>query len=59
MDTATKLAFERTYLANERTQMVWIRTSLALISFGFTIAHLPRILHAVHAAKALVLALLQ
>jgi putative membrane protein len=51
MDTATKLAFERTYLANERTQMAWIRTSLALISFGFTIAHLHRILQPLHGAK--------
>ena len=37
-DTRTRLAFEGTYLANERTQMAWVRTSLALISFGFGIA---------------------
>ncbi|MGH8863371.1 MAG: YidH family protein [Burkholderiales bacterium] len=28
----------RTFLAHERTRMAWIRTALALISFGFGIA---------------------
>ena len=32
------LALERSYQALERTQMAWIRTSLSLIGFGFTIA---------------------
>ena len=27
----------RTFLSHERTQMAWVRTSLALISFGFAI----------------------
>jgi putative membrane protein len=38
LDTGTQLAYERTYLAHQNTQMAWIRTALALISFGFTIA---------------------
>ena len=38
LDIATQLAYERTYLAHQNTQMAWIRTALALISFGFTIA---------------------
>src|SRR5262245_41543523 len=40
LDTSTRLAYERTYLAQERTLMGWVRTALALISFGFTIAKL-------------------
>ena len=36
LDTATGLACERTYLSHERTEMSWVRTALALISFGFT-----------------------
>jgi putative membrane protein len=31
------LAMERNFLAAERTLMGWIRTSLSMISFGFTI----------------------
>ncbi len=38
LDTATRLAYERTFLAMDRTQMAWVRTALSLISFGFTIA---------------------
>ena len=38
LDTSTRLAYERTYLAHERTLMGWVRTAIALISFGFTIA---------------------
>jgi uncharacterized membrane protein YidH (DUF202 family) len=34
----TILAFERTRAASERTLMSWMRTSLSLISFGFSIA---------------------
>jgi putative membrane protein len=37
LDTSTRLAVERTRLANERTLMPWIRTSTSLIAFGFTI----------------------
>src|SRR5262249_44507939 len=32
-----RLALRRTFLAHERTLMAWIRTSVSLISFGFTI----------------------
>lgn len=45
MEPAIKLAVQRTHLANERTQMAWIRTALSLISFGFAISHFHRILH--------------
>ena len=31
------LALDRTRLASERTLMAWLRTSLSMISFGFTI----------------------
>jgi uncharacterized membrane protein YidH (DUF202 family) len=33
----TKMAFDRTRRSSERTLMAWIRTSLAMISFGFSI----------------------
>ena len=45
LDVSTKLAYERTYLAHEGTQMGWVRTALALISFGFTIAKFFEFLH--------------
>lgn len=45
MDPNLKLSLRRTYLANERTQMAWIRTAFTLISFGFGIAHCHRFLH--------------
>ena len=35
--TPNDLAFERTILGENRTLMAWIRTSISLISFGFTI----------------------
>lgn len=35
--TTTDLAMMRNYLASERTLMGWIRTSLSMISFGFTL----------------------
>jgi putative membrane protein len=31
------LAIDRTRLASERTLMAWVRTSLSMITFGFTI----------------------
>ena len=34
---ANQLALERAYIAHERTMMAWIRTSVALITFGFSI----------------------
>jgi putative membrane protein len=37
LDAGTDLAVERSRLASERTLMAWIRTSLSMISFGFTI----------------------
>ena len=35
--TADDMARERTILAADRTLMAWIRTTLSMISFGFTI----------------------
>ena len=52
LDTGTRLAYTRTYFANERTQMAWIRTSLALISFGFGIAKFFQYLHESQGTKA-------
>jgi putative membrane protein len=37
LDTATKLAFDRTRAAFERTMMSWTRTATSLITFGFSI----------------------
>ena len=37
LDTGTKLALDRTWLAHERTMLAWVRTAASLISFGFTI----------------------
>lgn len=37
VDTGTRLAIDRTWLAHERTMMAWVRTAASLISFGFTI----------------------
>jgi putative membrane protein len=38
LDRNTRLALQRSYLANERTLMAWIRTAISLIGFGFTLA---------------------
>ena len=38
LDQNTRLALQRSYLANERTLMAWIRTAVSLIGFGFTLA---------------------
>jgi len=36
----TLLALERNYFSAERTMMAWIRTSISMIGFGFTLAKL-------------------
>jgi putative membrane protein len=38
--TQQGLALERTRIAHERTLMAWIRTSMSMVSFGFTISEL-------------------
>jgi putative membrane protein len=40
LDRNTQLALERSFLATERTLMAWIRTSISMIGFGFTLAKL-------------------
>ncbi len=37
LDTATRLAFERTRVSYDRTVMAGVRTATSLITFGFTI----------------------
>jgi putative membrane protein len=37
LDSGTRLAVDRTWLAHERTMLAWVRTAASLISFGFTI----------------------
>ena len=37
-DHGTLLSMDRTSMAAERTLMAWIRTSISMISFGFTLA---------------------
>lgn len=39
-DQNTLLAMKRNLLAGERTLMAWIRTSISMIGFGFTLAKL-------------------
>src|SRR5262245_27203609 len=38
--TQQELAIERTRIAHERTLMAWIRTSMSMVTFGFTISEL-------------------
>jgi putative membrane protein len=40
LDRNTQLALRRSFLATERTLMAWIRTSISMIGFGFTMAKL-------------------
>ncbi|MGA7237130.1 MAG: DUF202 domain-containing protein [Bryobacteraceae bacterium] len=40
LDQSTQLALQRSFLAAERTLMAWIRTSISMIGFGFTVAKL-------------------
>jgi inner membrane protein YidH len=40
LDQNTQLALQRSFLAAERTLMAWIRTSISMIGFGFTLAKL-------------------
>lgn len=37
LDNPTRLALERTWLAEERTLLAWVRTATSLITFGFAI----------------------
>src|SRR5262249_34557833 len=43
LDRTTRLAFDRNCLACQRTMLAWVRTGTALITFGFSIYSLPRI----------------
>jgi putative membrane protein len=45
-DLNTQLALQRSFLATERTLMAWIRTSISMIGFGFTLAKLFQTLSA-------------
>ena len=51
-DTSTELARERNRAAADRTLMAWIRTSLSLIGFGFTIAKVYDYLESVQPEQA-------
>jgi putative membrane protein len=37
IDAPRRLELERTHIAYEQSMMTWIRTAIALITFGFTI----------------------
>ena len=37
VDVSTRLAYERTFLAHERTLMAWVGAASSLITFGFSI----------------------
>jgi uncharacterized membrane protein YidH (DUF202 family) len=40
VDLNTELAFQRTRQAADRTLMAWMRSSISMISFGFSIGKL-------------------
>ncbi|HEX4513443.1 MAG TPA: DUF202 domain-containing protein [Polyangiaceae bacterium] len=44
VDASTTLAIARTSLAAENTLMGWIRTTLSMIGFGFTIGKIGQVL---------------
>jgi putative membrane protein len=48
-----ELAMDRSRMASERTLMAWLRTSLSMISFGFTIFKFLEAMQQQSAAKAL------
>jgi putative membrane protein len=50
--TANELAEQRTMMAAERTFMAWARTSLSLISFGFSIYKLMEYAHEIEPKAA-------
>jgi putative membrane protein len=37
LHTSNEMSADRTWMAQERTMMAWIRTATSMISFGFTI----------------------
>jgi putative membrane protein len=47
-DPNTLLAMQRNLMASDRTLMAWIRTSLSLMGFGFTLAKVFRALAEEH-----------
>jgi putative membrane protein len=52
-DTVTELARERNRAAADRTLMAWIRTSLSLIAFGFSIGKIYDYLERVNPNRVL------
>ncbi|MBD2196337.1 MULTISPECIES: YidH family protein [Calothrix] len=50
MDKMPKIDRQREHQANERTFLAWLRTSIALIGFGFAIARFGLFLHQLNAA---------
>lgn len=49
MTKITKIDRQREHQANERTFLAWLRTSIALIGFGFAIARFGLFLRQLHA----------
>jgi putative membrane protein len=50
MDKIPKIDRQREHQANERTFLAWLRTSIALIGFGFVIARFGIFLHQLNIA---------
>jgi putative membrane protein len=48
-----KLAIARTIMAGDRTLLAWVRTSLSLISFGFTIYNILEYIRASGATRVI------